>query len=471
MKQSEILILTEGGRKIGYGHIIRCSALYDGLQKRGFDVKFIINGDDEVKKVLINKNYKIADWRNEKHLDSLFLENKIIIIDSYLVSQKIYDYISKESRLVVYVDDNKRLNYKNGIVINYGIYAKELEYEILKFKKLLGTTYSILREPFLECRVKNIKKEINNILITLGGSDVLNLTPKILKILNKKYENIKKDVIVGNGFNNIEEIQLIKDDKIKLFYNLNAQEMKEKMGKADLVISTGGSTLYELIAVGVPTIAIRVAENQKRNIEYFKKEGIIIGMNDFEKKILLEKIEEIKNIEIRKKMSKKGQEKIDGFGVKRIVDVIEKNNFSLRRATIKDIKKVYELSNANYVREYSTNKEKIKWNDHIIWYNDVLENQKKILYIVEVKGEFVGQVRFDLSEIENVISISLSEKIRGKGMGKWIIDRALMRLEKEERIKKVTAYILEDNVVSKKVFENFDGEVDIQIIKKCHELH
>ena len=462
MKQSKILILTEGGTKIGYGHITRCSALYDGLQKRGLDVKFIINGDDQVKKVLFNKNYKIIDWRNEKYLDSLDLEDKIIIIDSYISSQNTYDYISKKAKVVVYLDDNNRLDYKNGILLNYGIYAKKLKYNILEFKKLLGMKYSVLREPFLECKVKKNKENIQNILITLGGSDVLNLTPRILKILNVKYKDFNKNVIIGNGFKNTEEIKMIKGERVKLYYNLDAKQMKEQMEISDLVISSGGSTLYELMAVGVPTIAIKVAENQERNIEYFKKEGIIIGLNEFNEKILNEKIEEIKEIKIRKIMSKKGQEKIDGFGVKRIIDVIEKNNFYLRRANMEDIKKVYELSNSDYVRKYSINKEKIEWDNHIKWYNEVLENPDKILYIVENNnGEFCGQVRFDLGETKNIISISLSKKIKGKGMSKWIVDRALREIDREMGIKKVTAYILDDNVASKKVFGNFEGKIDI----------
>jgi UDP-2,4-diacetamido-2,4,6-trideoxy-beta-L-altropyranose hydrolase len=43
--------------------------------------------------------------------------------------------------------------------------------------------------------------------------------------------------------------------------------MKHAMLETDIAISNGRQTLYKLVRVGVPTIAIGVAENQLGNIK------------------------------------------------------------------------------------------------------------------------------------------------------------------------------------------------------------
>jgi spore coat polysaccharide biosynthesis predicted glycosyltransferase SpsG len=37
-----VLILTEGGREAGFGHITRCTALYQAFEERGIFTEFIV---------------------------------------------------------------------------------------------------------------------------------------------------------------------------------------------------------------------------------------------------------------------------------------------------------------------------------------------------------------------------------------------------------------------------------------------
>ena len=52
-------------------------------------------------------------------------------------------------------------------------------------------------------------------------------------------------------------------------------DIEQFMMEADVVISAGGSTLYELCAVGVPTISYSIADNQLNNVRKFHEDGII----------------------------------------------------------------------------------------------------------------------------------------------------------------------------------------------------
>lgn len=275
LQNNKVYILTEGGHQVGYGHITRCSALYEELEERECDVNFVINGDKEVSSILGNKKFVLKDWRDKDYLFNLLSENDYVIIDSYLADEEIYEYIADKVKKALYIDDNMRINYPKGIVCNPSIYGKELSYPLKEnIKYLLGIDYVILRKEFINIPEKDIKDKIEDILITFGGSDITNMTPKVLEELRENYSQVNKHVIIGKGFSNIEEIKSISDEKTLFYYSLDAEEMKTLMLKCDFAISAAGQTIYELLRVGIPFIPIQVADNQENNIKGLEKIGI-----------------------------------------------------------------------------------------------------------------------------------------------------------------------------------------------------
>lgn len=328
----KVLILTEGGKNLGFGHITRCTALYQAFEEREIIPKFIVNGDDSVIGLLVDKNYEIFDWLQDKERLFEIIKNvDIVVIDSYLADFDTYKKISDLVKITVFVDDNKRLDYPNGIVVNGSIYAEEMDYsEKEGVTYLLGTKYMPLRKEFWEVPEKEIKKEIENIMITFGGDDMRNMTPKVLKLIKNRSPEVNKYVVVGKGYNekNIKEIKSLKDENTFLLYNLSAKEMKEVMVKCDLAISGGGQTLYELARVGLPTIAIAVADNQMDNIEGWEKAGFIEYAGWWEQpsiiKILESAMEAVSNKQVRKKRCKIGQHFMDGLVNNKIIEFIIK---------------------------------------------------------------------------------------------------------------------------------------------------
>ena len=318
LQNNKVYIFTEGGHKVGYGHITRCTALYEELEKRECDVTFVINGDEEVSSVLDNKRFVLKDWRDKDYLSNLLCEKDYVIIDSYLASEEIYEYISNKVKKALYIDDNMRINYPKGIICNPSIYGEELNYHFKEdIKYLLGIDYVILRKEFIDIPHKIIKDKIEDILITFGGSDITNMTPKVLKELRKNYSQSNKHVIIGKGFNNLEEIKNIADEKTMFYYNLNAEEMKNVMLKCDFAISAAGQTIYELLRVGIPFIPIQVADNQENNIKGLEKIGI--------KALDENRITELQysfDIILKEKGYKV---MIDGQGVKNIISFLEKD--------------------------------------------------------------------------------------------------------------------------------------------------
>ena len=63
----KIIILTEGGKNFGFGHITRCIGLYQWLtRERNMQPEIIINGDKTIKPLLRGIKHKLFDWILQK---------------------------------------------------------------------------------------------------------------------------------------------------------------------------------------------------------------------------------------------------------------------------------------------------------------------------------------------------------------------------------------------------------------------
>ena len=330
MGSLKVYILTEGSRSVGFGHITRCLSLYQAFEEKGVKPKFLINGDDSIIGLVKDIDYEIADWlKIRQQVFERIKGSDIVIVDSYLADKEFYEVLPELVKLPVYIDDNKRIDYPKGIVVNGNIHAEDLNYpEKEGITYLLGTKYTPLRKEFWEVPEKEIKETVQSVMVTFGGDDMRNMTPKVLKLLSENYPEIEKNVIIGNGFCNIDEIESVADENTNLIYYPDAEQMKQVMLDSDIAISAGGQTLYELARVGVPTIAVAVADNQLGNVKGWQKTGFIEYAGWWEKENILEIVRicfgKLMDFSIRRKKSFLSRKFVDGKGSKRVIDLLLK---------------------------------------------------------------------------------------------------------------------------------------------------
>jgi len=326
----KIVILTEGGRNIGFGHISRCCALYDAFAEKGIKPCLLINSDIAAGKALEGRNYKILNWlKDQRGLFTIIKRPDIAIIDSYLAGKGLYRKIADRARTAVYIDDNNRIDYPEGIVINGSIYAEELDYpKAGHVDHVLGVKYALLRKEFWRVRNKRIRDEIKTAMITFGGDDSRGMTPKVLKLLVEKYPKLSKKVIIGSAFRNISRIENAKDHKTELIYGPSAKKMKCLMFESDIAISAGGQTLYELSCLGTPAIVVKAADNQANNVKGFQRNRIVKYIGRWDDSDILSGIEkgvrEMRGKIKRHLLSRRAVSLVDGQGARRVAGYILK---------------------------------------------------------------------------------------------------------------------------------------------------
>ena len=323
----QVTILTEGGKDIGYGHITRCTSIYQAFEEIGIQSQLIVNGDETIEYLLKGKNYKVFNWLNNEELFEILENSNIVFIDSYLAKYDIYERISEQVETSVYFDDDLRIDYPKGFVLNGAILAEQMPYPKKEgITYLLGAQYAPLRKEFWDTPVKLIRREIETLMVTFGGSDMCNVTPRIQKLLNDTYPDLRKKIILTRCFANISVIEKLRDKNTELIYEPDANELHEVMQESDIAISAGGQTLYELARVGVPTIGICIAKNQLQNVNGWSKSGLLeyIGWYNDENLLnnLRDAISKLTPYKERLTRSEKSRNYINGRGCKRIINAI-----------------------------------------------------------------------------------------------------------------------------------------------------
>ena len=417
----EVVILTEGGKDYGYGHVARCSSIHQAFEHYNISPKFIVNGDESIKSIVPDMNVEIIDWLNDS------FKAEIVVIDSYLANLTFYEEISKNSSLSVYVDDNNRLNYPKGIVVNGTLDTSDMGYlERDDITYLVGNEFIPLRKDFWNIQKLKINDSIENILITMGGNDLRNLTPKILELLNDNFPEVNKKVIIADSFKNTKEIESLKNEHVELIYSPNSDEIINAMSSVDLAISASGQTLYELACIGVPTVAIGIIDNQKNNIKNWVNQGFIEYAGCWNDNGLLEnilgRINYLQDKQIRLDKKLLGIRAVNGKGslniVKNILKEFYKNNSTFRSIQKEDCLKIFEIANDDEVRKFSFSSDKIPLEDHKKWFGKILNDDSVKFYVLEYENDLIGQLRLDFDEKYPVISISLNKKYRGLGLSK-----------------------------------------------------
>ena len=331
----KIYIRADMNEVIATGHIMRCLSIADAAREQGVETVFII-ADEKPIEMLDKRGYEAmvlhTHWNHmEEELEillPLIRENKIskMLVDSYQVTEK-YLKSLEEVTEVFYLDDLDAFEYPVSNVICYANYYSKLSYKNCKNNTsfYLGTEYMPLRKVYQNCKPKDIKEKIENILILSGGSDNYHMIENIADLFKDNRE-MQLDIICGAFY---PDFQGLKDKFVgydNLHFYQNVSNLDEFMEKADLAISAGGTTLYELCAKGTPTISYSFADNQMRNVQQFEEDNLIAYAGDVRFDRVYDNIyrlyEKYQEKVLRKERSVRMQQVVDGQGATRIAQLL-----------------------------------------------------------------------------------------------------------------------------------------------------
>lgn len=337
-----IWIRADANKNIGTGHVMRCLSIAAALQDCGRKVCFLV-ADEAPVELLQSRGqaYRILHTSYDKMGEELEQlcemaeqeKPELLLIDSYYVTP---EYLKALGKVVptAYVDDKNMFPYPVDVLINYNIYGDMLPYREqaakANIKFLLGASYAPLREEFREQEYV-VREQVEQVLITTGGSDKYNLAGQILEsvLAEKELCDLQYHVVSGAFNQNLPKLEALQKKHPNIHIHQNVTKMSELMKGCDVAITAGGSTMYELSAIGVPIICFSFVDNQEKIVETFvQKELVCFGGNYLtEQEKLMTNVSDalkllVKCKELRDTYSEKTRSLIDGQGARRLADAL-----------------------------------------------------------------------------------------------------------------------------------------------------
>jgi UDP-2,4-diacetamido-2,4,6-trideoxy-beta-L-altropyranose hydrolase len=469
-----VLFRTDASPQIGTGHVMRCLALAEALRDTGVSITFVCKELTTALEQKLQEN-RCAVMRIQETLGDREDASRTVAIAKECAAEWIvtdgyeFDaaYMEKlksgDSKLLCIDDEGVLEEYKANAIVNQNAYAGATLYQKKTDESVLmmGPRFALLRREFWPWQrfVKSTKKSAMHILVTLGGSDPKNVTTRVLEALKQVTVPIEVTIVVGSSNQNLAAIKTLASAvPYKAQLRENVSDMPALIAEADIAISGGGTTCYELAFLGLPILTIVLAENQTNNAKALEKAGVSQNLGPAEKledAALAKHVTSLlRNENGRIAMSTKGQELVDGEGSARVSQFLAGNRLRLRLAKTEDCKQVFTWANDPETRSVSFSTEPISWETHVEWFTASLTNPLRLFFIaVTAEDKPVGQIRFDSNGAGATLSISIDPACRGQGYGKELVLLGVRKAFSDTEIQAIHAYVKAENAASAKLFE------------------
>jgi len=270
-----VALHADGGRDVGLGHARRCAGLAHGLWGAGFRPMFFVFSGSGLVEFFEAEGFdvRLCDDTPE-NLIAMITGARALIVDSYRVDRKALAARAAGRVMLIEFDDTGAPHAGFDLVINGSPAATRLDYGKTDANKLLlGPTYQIVRADLVR-EPTDQRKNPGRMLVTIGGSDPLGISAELIEMLETRvaprHPELRIDFVIGPATKMpktmCEHIHLLQDP----------ENMAALVSGADIAVSGGGQTLFELMYCGAPTLALKIADNQSANLDVLMDAGAIV---------------------------------------------------------------------------------------------------------------------------------------------------------------------------------------------------
>jgi spore coat polysaccharide biosynthesis predicted glycosyltransferase SpsG len=290
---NEIGIVVDAGPVLGYGHAVRCIRLARALSTQNRVVFYPLS--EPCKAFIESYGFSI-----EASLEAF----PPVVITDLREAHGITAAIHRNGSRHVSIHDLGLAQCHSDVVID-GSITRLFPYRFHKDRDLfLGPDYMITGERAPR------SKPGNSVLVTFGGGSTARFAESVAELLS------------GLGLTSIQT------RGFGVSTPMSDAEITEARATCRFAISGSGVTLYDLLASGVPTIAIAFDRLQLRTADSFHELGAVVSMGLMEhlspSSLLRRCTEMVESRALVDRLTQAGQLLVDGKGLSRVIEIVRR---------------------------------------------------------------------------------------------------------------------------------------------------
>lgn len=192
-------------------------------------------------------------------------------------------------------------------------------------KLLAGPAYALLDPSYLLADKAPLTSEVTSIGVFLGGTDPDNATEAVVKAIKTTGFMGQIEVVATSATANLQRLRRCAKDDPRITLTEDLPDLTSFYARHDLYVGGGGGALLERCCIGVASISLILAENQRYSIPPLAGLGATME-HDFVLNGPVGLAEKIARLSVdrdaRHGMQARARSLVDGAGVKRVADCI-----------------------------------------------------------------------------------------------------------------------------------------------------
>ncbi|MBI1962822.1 MAG: hypothetical protein HYS37_05580 [Candidatus Rokubacteria bacterium] len=303
-----VVLRADGGRDAGLGHVRRCRALAAALAPWA-ECRLVVDEAPGLESALTAARAGGA---------------AALVVDSYRVSDDELARARVHVRVTARVDDTGRFPIPADLVINPAVgLAPPATPGATRY--CLGPRFALLEPAFGVDPARASPGNVRRVLVVLGGASQAALMAAVARAVRAALPGAALDVVVGPIGDAADAVARALPGGGGVTVHAAPESLRPLMLAADLAVSGGGVTALELAATATPTVAVRLSENQRRNLDGLERAGALVQAGDATDPGLAATVEAAvaalaRDPARRRRLGELGRDLVDGRGATRVAD-------------------------------------------------------------------------------------------------------------------------------------------------------
>jgi len=261
--------VVKGNSETGLGHVYRTTLLAQDLVD--YEILFVtLRGHDMAAENIRNHNFPVIRQGDDDLVDTvLSLDPQVVINDILATDKKYIEDLKSKAIVVVNFEDLGSGADIADLVIN-AIY----EEKDIAANHLNGPMYFCLRDEFFQTNPTSFRDEVEEVLVTFGGTDANNLVKRVVGLIIPIVADrgIRLSIVTGPGYIHLQELKDFLDSQPQKGVELanGTKRISDYMARADIAFSSAGRTVFELANMLIPSVII--ASHEREELHTFASE-------------------------------------------------------------------------------------------------------------------------------------------------------------------------------------------------------
>lgn len=496
MSKPHIAFRSDASAVIGSGHVMRCLTLAKALVDRGVRCSFLCrdlpghmmtriaaegHGVHALAAPTEQGDAHTADgdyaaWLGVSPeadaIESRAIMDMIrpdrVIVDHYALDAD-WEQAACPGIPVMAIDDLANRPHSCDILLDQNLGRQASDYDGLVPEgalRLIGPSNALLRPEFAAARPGSLARRAGlatplHVMISMGGMDRDNSTGAILDTLATRAwpEGFRLSVVMGSAAPHLEAVKTrAQSMPFATDVLVDVADMASLLAQTDLAIGAAGGSAWERCCLGVPTLVLTLADNQRPAARALEAQGaaLLVGdqRDDGWHDTLSTGLSRMAAHGALQTMSEASAAITDGAGAECVGWHVLDRLLLVRSVVEADARSIWEWRHAGGAAHLYQSPTVTPFEDHLTWLRFALTSATRIMLMIERGGHAIGHVRIDRNvpeATEGTVSICVSPEIRGQNLSRPILELGL-RHATGKGIERFLATVHKSNAASMRLF-------------------